>query len=450
MGNKADEPGGGGVNAGCPVSGSRRATPPGPALPPQLQSLALVRHPDRAPLRWHRRYGDIWQVRIGIRGRDLVMLADPAHIRQVFATDPAKVHGGHANAIFAPLMGEGSLMLMEADEHQRTRQLLLRQLTGAALGAHRTAITGTVAEHVARWPVGEPVSLVERVEQLCLDVILEVVFGDPAIARLAPLRSYVGALSRVTPTVLAGWFFPALQRVGPWRRYLNTRDRYDALLRTEIGARRAAGATGRHLLDGLLAHREAGTGLSDLAVRDHVTTLVLAGYSATSAALVWSLYELARRPPVLRRAQRAADEHDDEYLDAVVKEALRVRPLIPHVTRRLAEPVEIAGYELAAGTEIAPSIAAVQRNAAHHPDPDRFRPERFADGGPVANSWIPFGGGARRCVGAQYSMLEATTFLAELLRRYDVSPAARRPESARRHGIAFMPGRGGRVVLAHR
>ncbi|GAA1947795.1 cytochrome P450 [Amycolatopsis minnesotensis] len=444
MWNKAQALSAGGVNTGCP----ERATPPGPALPPQLQSLALMRHPDRSTLRWHRRYGDVWKVRTGMRGRDLVLLADPAHIRQVFAADPAKVHGGHANAIFAPLMGEGSLMLMEAGEHQRTRQLLLRQLTGAALDAHRAAITETVAGHVARWPVGQPVSLVERVERLCLDVILGVVFGDHETARLAPLRTHVEALSRVTPTVLAGWFFPALQRVGPWRRYLNTRDRYDALLRTEIGARRAAGATGRYLLDGLLSHREAGAGLSDRTVRDHVTTLVLAGYSATSAALVWSLYELALRPPVLRRAQRAADERDDEYLDAVVKETLRVRPLIPHVTRRLVEPMEIAGYELAAGTEIAPSIAAVQHNAVHHPDPERFRPGRFAGGSPAVNSWIPFGGGARRCVGAQYSMLEATTFLAEVLRRYDVSPAACRREPARRHGIAFMPGRGGRVVLA--
>src|SRR5262249_51201782 len=160
--------------------------------------------------------------------------------------------------------------------------------------------------------------------------------------------------------------------------------------------------------------------------------------------------ELARRPGQLRRAQQAADAGDDAYLTAVVKEALRLRPVIYEVARRLNAPVEVAGYRLPRGIVVFPAIGLVQRNREAFVAPDDFRPERFLTGQPPPATWIPFGGGIRRCLGAGLSMLEATTVLRVVLSRVDLRPARRRPEGTRPRNITLVPSRGTRVVVTPR
>jgi cytochrome P450 family 135 len=194
----------------------------------------------------------------------------------------------------------------------------------------------------------------------------------------------------------------------------------------------------------------AGDELTDLELRDQMITLLLAGHETTATALAWSFHELARRPAILRAAQQAADDGDDAYLEAVAKEAMRRRPVIQNVARKLTEPIEVAGYRLPAGTVVAPSIALVHKDPAVHDGPKDFRPERFLGKQPEAGTWIPFGGGVRRCIGAGFSLQEAVAVLREALTRYDIHAEHARPEFPKPRNVTLVPGRGARIVVTER
>jgi cytochrome P450 len=191
-------------------------------------------------------------------------------------------------------------------------------------------------------------------------------------------------------------------------------------------------------------------GVTDAELRDNLVTLLLAGHETTATALAWAVHELVRHPDVLHRAYRAADEGDDAYLEAVAKEAMRLHPVIYQVARRLRAPAQVGGYRLPAGVTVMPSIDLVQSNPAHHPDPDRFDPSRYLGAPLAANTWIPFGGGARRCLGAGFSLMEATAILREMLLAYDVRPERHRPERPKTRNITMAPSRGTRVVVTLR
>jgi cytochrome P450 len=285
---------------------------------------------------------------------------------------------------------------------------------------------------------------------LTLEIILQVVLGVTDAERLAALRPLVRRIVGVGPLIMLGWFNPRLQGMGPWRRYAAVQRELDRQLYALIAERRTADdlADRDDVLSRLLrtTDEDAGDPLTDSELRDQLVTLLLAGHETTATALAWTLHELARRPGQLRAAQRAADEHDEEYLTAVAKETLRLRPVIYEVARKLTEPVEVGGYRLPAGAVVAPAIGLVQTDPRNHPEPDEFRPDRFLHGQPPANTWIPFGGGVRRCLGAGFCLLEASVVLGEVLRRFDHrhrSTAAGMAASAQHHA---GPGKG----CAHR
>jgi cytochrome P450 len=279
---------------------------------------------------------------------------------------------------------------------------------------------------------------------ISLEVILRIVFGVTDDERLEQMRPLLGRLVRIGPMIFVGWMYPALQRVGPWRRFLRLKERVDELVYAEIADRRRVPdlADRRDVLSKLLVADPTQT---DEELRDHLITLLLAGHETTASTLAWTLHDLARRPELLSRVQQAADDGDEDYLEAVVKEAMRLRPVIGSVARRLAKPATVAGYELPPGVVVFPSIQLVQRRDDVFDDAVVYRPDRFLGQNPPPATWIPFGGGIRRCLGASLAMVEAVAVLKTVLRTVEIAPAGP-PEMSKTRNITTVPARGARLV----
>ncbi|MGH8960459.1 MAG: cytochrome P450 [Jatrophihabitantaceae bacterium] len=421
--------------------------PPGPRLPTALQTVLFLAAPTWAGPRWHRRFGDVYSVHIAPGGRGVV-LANPDHIREVFAGQPDVFHAGEGNAILGPVMGEHSVLLLDEDAHLQARKRVMAAFHGETLGGWGERIEQITAEQLRRWPAGRAFSVHQRMNDISLEVILQIVFGVSDERRLDELRPLLNRLVKVGPMVFLGWLYPGLQRVGPWRRFALLKEATDALIYAEIADRRTADDLGSRtdVLSKLLV---AAPEQSDEELRDHLVTLLLAGHETTASTLAWALHDLARLPEVLTRVQRAADADEDAYLDATVKEAMRRRPVIRNVARRLAAPARVAGYDLPEGVIVLPSILLVHRTSRLWPSPGEFRPERFLDGNPPPATWIPFGGGIRRCLGAGLATVEARAVLKTVLRSVDISPVGR-PEWPRTRNITTVPARGARLLISRR
>ncbi|HEX4722331.1 MAG TPA: cytochrome P450 [Pseudonocardiaceae bacterium] len=438
-----------------PTTVAEPTAPPGLRWPVLVQTVLFGQYRHRLLPLLRRRYGDIFTVRIAPAGRTIAVLSRPEDIRTVF-TGPATVfHAGEGNAILGPVMGHQSVLLVDEDEHRRVRRLLMPAFHGPALRGYQDLVGRLAVAEVSRWPAGRAFRSHDRMNALTLEVILQVVFGVTDPRRLATLRPLVRGIVAIGPLTMLGWFYPMLQRIGPWKRYMSFQEELDRVLYAEIAQRRTADdlAERDDVLSRLLCvstGSDASDQLTDTELRDQLITLLLAGHETTATTLAWILHELARRPDRLAAAQRAADEHDEEYLSAVAKEALRKRPVIYEVARKLTESVDIGGYRLPAGSVVAPAIGLVQTDPANYPEPDEFRPERFVDAQPAANTWIPFGGGVRRCLGAGFSLMEASVVLGEVLRRYDVRPDRARQEQQRARNITLVPARGARIVVTPR
>ncbi|MDT4938049.1 MAG: cytochrome family [Pseudonocardiales bacterium] len=417
--------------------------PPGTRLPAAVQTILFMAHRTWIAPRWHRRYGDVFSINLAPAGRGVV-LARPEHIREVFAGPPDTFHAGEGNAILGPIMGEHSVLLLDEDAHLASRKRVMAAFHGEAMRGYAEVVEQLTADRVAGWPVGEPFELHPQMNEISLEVILRIVFGITDEARLEQLRPLLRRLVQITPVTFLGWLYPRLDSIGPWRRFKELKDETDQVIYAEIAQRRTAhDLVGRaDVLSKLLA---ADPTQSDAELRDHLITLLLAGHETTASTLAWAFHDLTRLPKVMHRVQRAADEGNSEYLEATVKEAMRLRPVIGQVARRLAKPVRVAGYDLPAGIVVFPSIMLVQKTPSIFPSPEEFRPERFIDGSPPPATWIPFGGGIRRCLGAALAMVEAEAVLKAVLSRVDLSPMGR-PERAKTRNITTVPGRGTRVI----
>ncbi|WP_205855650.1 cytochrome P450 [Phytoactinopolyspora endophytica] len=426
-----------------------RELPPGPSWPMAVQTAVFaVRRAQWFP-RLRDRYGDVFTVRLIPGGRVVVVLSRPEHIRTVFGASAEVLHTGEGNTIMAAVMGANSPLVLDEDDHLRVRRQLMPAFHGQALHGYQSLVAELSEATAANVPVGRPFRMHDRMRALTLEVILQVVFGVTDENRLARLRPLVSAVVQVNPLIMLAAFYPRLMRYPPWRRYRRIQRDVDAILYDEIAARRRRSdlADRADVLSQLL---QAGT-WTDVELRDQLVTLLLAGHETTATALAWAFHELARRPSVLRRAQDAADADHDAYLEAVAKEALRLHPVIYQVGRRSTEPFDVAGYRLPRGTTLMPAIGLVHADPALYPDPQQFRPERFLGDDPVpASNWIPFGGGTRRCLGAGFSLMEATEVLRALLRRYDVRARRPEPEPAHLRNVTLVPGRGCDIVLRPR
>jgi cytochrome P450 len=326
--------------------------------------------------------------------------------------------------------------------------------------ARQTSVMAEIAEaNVATWPVDTEFPVAPRMSEITLEVILRTVIGASDKARLAALRAVMPKLLNVTPLASLAIAKPSLQRLGPWRTLRRNMDEADRLLFAEIADRRADPelATRTDALAMLVrAADESGGTMTDSELRDQLITLLVAGHDTTATGLSWALERLTRHPAILDKTVRAAeasaagDPTGDEFLDAVAKETLRIRPVVFDVGRILKEPVELAGYRLPAGIMVAPGIGLVHSSSAQYPHPDRFDPDRMVGATPGPTTWLPFGGGNRRCLGATFAMVEMRVVLREVLRQVELSTTTARAERQKVKHVILTPHRGARIRVRAR
>jgi cytochrome P450 len=430
--------------------------PPGPRFNALLQSIALMRFRHQWIPRLRRKYGDVFSIKILPEGRWMVFFHKPEHVREIFAGDPEVFHAGKGNAILGPVMGEHSLLLVDSSQHKRARKLLMPAFNGHALRAYESMIEGLAKTEVGSWRSGVPFESLERMNALTLEVILQVVFGVTDESRLGELRPLVNKTVNVSPAVFLGWGWPRLQKLGPWRRAFENQAALDKVLYSLIAERRGAEDLENRtdVLSTLLRVRDeddpSDTGLTDEELRDQLVTLLLAGHETTASALAWTLHELGKDPAQAKGARDAASAGDNDYLEAVLKESMRLHPVIPMVVRHLTKPATIGGIDLPAGTNVAASIILAHSSEGAYPDQLAFRPERFTEGEVATNTWIPFGGGVRRCIGAGFSLMEGVAVLRELLSSYDVTLPPGEREEPKVRNITSVPKNGARILVTRR
>jgi cytochrome P450 len=342
-------------------------------------------------------------------------------------------------------MGEHSLLLQDGAEHLRARKLLMPAFNGHALRGYGDLVTEVARAEVASWRPGETFRSLDRMNRLTLEVILRVVFGVTDEARLAALRPRVNRTVDVGPSVLLGWGYPFLQRFGRWKATVDNAYALDRLMLAEIRERRRAPDLDERsdVLSRLITVADGGDSLGDEELRDQLVTLLLAGHETTASALAWTLVELGQDSAQLARARTAVHDGDDGWLEALLKESMRLHPVIPMVVRTLQRPATIGGIDLPAGATVGPSILVAHSRADNHPDPEVFRPERFVGQNPPVHTWIPFGGGVRRCIGAGFSLMEGVAVLREVLTAYDVETVQR--DVPRVRNITSVPRHGARI-----
>ena len=414
-----------------------------------------ARDPIGNMVRLHRRYGDVFSLRFP--GFDpLVFVAEPSLVKQLFTGDPKVLHAGEANAtVLEPPLGPNSVLILDEDAHLRRRRLLLPRFHGEAIRRYGEVIREATLRQMETWRVGEPFRLRPHTEAITLEVILRAVFGIEEEARLARARELVGRFARVSHPII---LFPMLRgrfgRFGPWARFVAVKRELDAWIAEEVAARRAGPRAEERddVLSLLLqARHEDGSPLGDDELRDELVTVIGAGHETTATALAWAIERLLRNPRVLEKLRASLAAGEDDYLDATIKETLRSRPVISGVARKLTEPLEIGGYEVPAGTIVDVAITALHHREDLYPDPFAFRPERFlADDAPDGYSWVPFGGGVRRCIGASFAQYEMRIVLSEIVTRCELEATDPRPEPLRARNITLAPGRGAQVVLTRR
>lgn len=431
---------------------ARDSLPPGPRLPKLVQMIVFLRYWPRFVAACRRRYGKVFTIRAAMTP-PMVYLADPAEIKKVFAGDPRVFHAGEANAILGGLLGDTSVLVIDDDAHRERRRLMLPPFHRDAVMRQAEQITEIAATNIDGWPVGQSFAVGPKASEITLEVILRTVIGASDPARLAALRAVMPKLLNVNQWVSIAIARPELQRRRPWRTVRDRIREADRLLYAEIAERRAD----PHLderTDALAmlvrATDEDGRTLSDRELRDQLMTLLVAGHDTTATALSWALERLTRHPAILQKAVQAADTGDDEYLDAVAKETLRIRPVVPDVGRVLTEPVELAGYRLPAGVMVVPAIGLVHSDSELYTDADRFDPDRMVGATLSPTTWFPFGGGNRRCLGATFAMVEMRIVLREILRRVELATTTAPDETQKVKHVIFVPRNGGRIRVRAR
>lgn len=403
--------------------------------------------------RWHRRYGDRFTLRLGRFG-SYVYLVDPDDIKEIFHGDDAVFHAGEANAPFlGRVLGPMSVLVTDEDLHLRQRRSLAGPFHGGSVARLIPRMESIAAADIETWPVGTPFKVLRHTKAITLEVILQAVIGVTDESRLGPLRNALLALVDIDLVTMAQFVFPTLGNYWPWKRFAGVKARADELLYREIAlARDDPDLESRpDVLAMMVRHRDPdGSGMGDDELRDQMATLLLAGHETTATALAWALERLVRNGDVLDKAVRAARSGDDAYLDAVVTETLRARPIVPDVSRRLVTDYDLGTWHLPAGTFVDPAIALVHRSPVHYPDPGRFDPDRFVGGRPDPTIWLPFGGGSRRCLGAAFAATEMRVVLGQILRRVDLETTSARAEKRRVRHVTLAPSRGGTITVRAR
>ena len=420
--------------------------PPGPPLPSYLQTLLFLKWPFSYVEYCRRRYGDVFTLRLTVPGEGLpgpvVYLAETAAIADVFRRDGREGHAGAANELLEPIVGPHAILLQDGNNHLAERRLISPGFHGKAVAGLEQIVREATDREMSRWPANEELLVRPAMQRITFEVITRAVLGVHDEALQKRLLKVLEPLFNITLGQLAG-LAPAfrfdLGPWSPWGRFRRIRERADTVL-FELIAQRRREEPRDDLLGVLLAATdEQGVPISDRHVRDELVTMLLAGHETTATALAWAFERLAHNPAVTSRLRSDIAAGDIAAIEAAAAETLRVRPVVMDVARRLSEDVEVAGHLLRAGTTVMPAIYLVQLDPKNYEDPETFCPERFRDEPPSRETWIPFGGGRRRCIGAALAQMEMRTVLEMVLRKYVPEPVSPRPERPRLRAVTFVP-----------
>jgi len=427
--------------------------PPGPSAPSVIQTLAWWNRPLAYLERQRERFGNRFTIRL-LGVPPFVMLADPAEIKEAFTAPADVLHPGEGASILEPVVGKNSVILLDESAHLSQRKLMLPAFHGEKMEKLSGLVAEVTEREVESWPRDTPIALHRRLQALTLEVILRAVFGLDPGPRLEGIRTRLTEVLDIGAK--PGSLIPQLQRaplgIGVWARFERLMAETDALIYELIKERRAAGEDRDDVLSMLLeARHEDGSPMSDVELRDELMTLLVAGHETTASALAWAFERIARTPRVAERLAEEAESDDDAYVTATIQEALRRRPVIPNAAPRLVKKaVTIGGWEYPADVLLVASAYLVQHDPEIYPDPYDFRPERFLDESPGTYTWIPFGGGRRRCLGASFAQLEMKLVLKAVFARNSVQPVEQAMETPRRRAITISPKAGGTIVLSPR
>jgi cytochrome P450 family 135 len=424
---------------------------PGPRLPRPLQSLLGLFRPVETRLTARSRYGSVFRSNDSIAGQ-VFHIADHELVGQMFKWKPAQYNVGEPRQIMEPVTGPSSILLLDEDRHLRMRKLMLPPFHGEAIAQYAELIEGITNQEIDRWRPGDTIRTRSVAQAITMEVIIRAVFGITDRERVAELKRLLPRLSSINPLLAFDFVRRDLGPLSPGGRFIRVHDRVDEMLYEEIEQRRRdpdREARSDILTLLLSAHDEDGNPLSDQELRDELVTLLLAGHETTATSIGWAFERLLRTPRVLERltAEVRAGESSD-YTDAVIKETLRLRPVVTEVFRATTEPTELGGYVFEPGMQLAASILLVQLDPElYPPDPDSFRPERFLEGAPEPYTWVPFGGGVRRCLGAAFAQLEMKIVISAILARARLRAPRARAEKARFRGVTVNPSRGGEAIV---
>jgi cytochrome P450 len=436
----------------------RPLLPPGPTTPAVIQMAATWTRPAASLERLRRRYGKRITVQLPFQP-PFVMLSDPADIKELFTAPPDVVHPGEGARVLEPLVGRNSVILLDEDIHLEQRKLMLPAFHGEKMQRLTGTMTALAEREVESWPREQPVALHPRLQRLTLEIILRAVFGLERGPRFDDLRDVLTDVLAFSENPLS--LLPALRRVagwtGPIRRFNQLTRRAHQLIFELVEERRKAEQAGEPLGDDVLAmlleaRHEDGSPMSATELRDELMTALVAGHETTASQLAWGFERLAREPAVVARLTDEVDAGDgDEYLTATIHEILRHRPVLPNAEPRLTKgAITIGGFRYPAGVALVASAYLLHHDPDIYPEPYAFRPERFVGKAPGTYTWIPFGGGRRRCLGASFAIQEMKIVLRVALSRFELAAAGPRPERTGRRSITFSPADGATVVLRER
>jgi cytochrome P450 len=420
-------------------------------MPRAMQTLGWLSRPFQFVERARATYGDTFTMHIA---RDtFVVLSDPADVKQVFTGDPAIFHAGVSNIILLPFLGHKSVLLLDGAQHMSQRKLLLPPFHGEKMRRHVDLMTEIAEREVAAWPRGVPFAVHPHMQTVTLEVIMRIVFGvDDGDPRLAELRQRLRTFLEASAS---GRELRKLLLVGPEkadrrRIFAHVLDPVDEIIAQVIADRRKLDDLEDRddvLSMLLLARHEDGTPMDGVELRDELVTLLVAGHETTATALAWALERLTRHPAALERlTEEVRAGEGDEYVDGVIRETLRLRPVIPFVGRKLSEPQTIGAWDIPAGARVAPSIHLMHRREDIYPNAAAFRPERWLGERPNPYTFLPFGGGVRRCLGASFAETEMRAVLGAIVRSVRLAPARPESEKVGRRVITLVPGRGAEII----